>query len=473
MRRLFVILAAVTAVGCSVRDAFSGRVGVVAETENHQLTATELAALMAQGENIPLRRDVAERIAYVWLEYVLFADRVIDGDSLLDSATVLHTFWPEADQILINQYREHLMEERVTLDSATVDSAYRAGELRLIDHLLVRTTPDMSQADREAAFAKAERLHRLAVSGNWDQANQQSEDRGAQRAGGSLGVVHRGDMLPEVDTVAYSLQPGEISNVVESRRGYHVIRRRNLSEVREQFEAAVRQDVEAQTEDAFVKNLLDRWRVRVEASAPGNIREAGRAPLLAMQTPRVLATYRDGQLTTADLERWLHALPAQLSQGLAGATDDDLRQFTSDLVQREILAREAREAGFRVPDSVFTQFKARLSEDVDQVKRTLELDSIVALVVERPSRLVTAESAVESYLEQIAVTQRNAVVVPTFLADRLFSESKWEVSTQAVDQAVERAQRIRQEAMAETPTAADTSEDSSRGSDGGGDSDSR
>lgn len=469
MRRVLVILAAVAASGCNVRDAFSGRVGVVAETEHHQLTATELAALMAQGEQIPLRRDVAERIAYVWLEYVLFADRVIDGDSLLDSATVLHTFWPEGDQILIDQYREHLMEERVALDSARVDSAYRAGELRLIDHVLVRTTPDMSPTDREAARAKAERLHGLAVGGEWDRANQESEDRGAQRAGGSLGVVHRGEMLPEVDTVAYTLQPGEISDVVESRRGYHVVRRRTLPKVRAQFEAAVRQDVEIQAEDDFVRDLLDRWRVRVEASAPANIREAGRAPLIAMQTPRVLATYRDGRFTTADLTRWLHALPAQLSQGLAGATDDDLHQFASDLVQREILAREAREAGYSVPDSVFVQFKKRLSADVSQVKRTLELDSIVALVIERDTRLVTAESAVETYLQRITVTQRNAVVVPTFLADKLFSESQWQVSTQGVDQAVERAQRIRQDAMAQPPNPSGDSQ----GLDGGGDNDSR
>lgn len=451
MRWLVVVMAVVAVSGCNLRDAFSGRVGVVAETDEHQLTVTELATTMAEGEKVPLRRDVAERIAYVWLEYMLFADRVIDGDSLLDSATVLHTYWPEGDQILIDQYRENLMAERVQVDSAAVDSAYRAGELRLIDHVLVRTTPDMSPPDRQAARAKAERLHQLAVSGAWDEANEESDDRGAQRAGGSLGVIQRGDMVPGFDTVAYALAPGEISDVVESRFGYHVVRRRKLGEVRQEFETAVRQALEMRAESDFVADLLERWRVRVEPSAPGNIREAARAPLLAMQSPRVLATYRDGRFTTADLVRWLHALPQQVSQGVSGATDDDLRQFTSDLVQRELLTREAHEAGLTVPDSVFAQFKARLRVDVDQVKRTLELDSLVARVGDRDARLAAAETVVEAYLAQIARTQQNAVVVPTFLADKLFSDSEWHLSTQGVDQTVERAQRIRQEVLGRSP----------------------
>lgn len=456
MRWLAVGLTVLAVAGCGMRDTLLGRAGVVAETPDHELTVTELAALMAEGEKVPLRRDVAEYLAHRWVEYLLFADRLLAGDSLLDTATVLHTFWPDVDQMRIDTYRERLMNERVRVDSTVVDSAYRAGNLRIIDHVLVRTTPDMAPPSRDSALAKAERLHRLAVAGEWDRANAESDDRGAQRRGGSLGVIHRGDMVDQFEDVAYALEPGEISDVVETRFGYHVVRRRPPAEVWDEFEQAVHEELEARAEEEFVEDLLDRWRVEVRSSAPGDLREAGGAPLQALRSPRVLATYRDGRFTTADLVRWLQALPAQVSRGLAGASDSDLRDFTLEVVQREVLTREALAEGITLPDTVFDEFKRRLRLEVERLTRELELSALMGRVSDPRGRLVAAETVVEAYLSEIVNERRTPVVVPAFLADKLLREHRWNVSSPALDQAVERAQRIRAEILATPPSAPDT-----------------
>ncbi len=54
-------------------------------------------------------------------------------------------------------------------------------------------------------------------------AEKYSEDPGSSSQGGDLGVVKRGVFYPEFEAAAYSLKPGEISTVVESPVGYHII----------------------------------------------------------------------------------------------------------------------------------------------------------------------------------------------------------------------------------------------------------
>ena len=45
------------------------------------------------------------------------------------------------------------------------------------------------------------------------------------RAGGDLGSFGRGQMVPEFDKVAFTLQPGELSGVVKTKFGFHVLKR--------------------------------------------------------------------------------------------------------------------------------------------------------------------------------------------------------------------------------------------------------
>ena len=56
-------------------------------------------------------------------------------------------------------------------------------------------------------------------------AQQHSQDPGSARRGGDLGFFERGKMAPEFDKAAFSLtRPGEVSDVVRTQFGYHIIR---------------------------------------------------------------------------------------------------------------------------------------------------------------------------------------------------------------------------------------------------------
>jgi peptidyl-prolyl cis-trans isomerase SurA len=54
-------------------------------------------------------------------------------------------------------------------------------------------------------------------------AEQYSEDPGSAKNGGLYVNIVRGQMVPEFETVAFSLQPGQVSDVFETQFGFHFI----------------------------------------------------------------------------------------------------------------------------------------------------------------------------------------------------------------------------------------------------------
>lgn len=92
-------------------------------------------------------------------------------------------------------------------------------------HILVKLENSESEEERERAQTKAERL--LVELNNGADFNElaiaESEGPSAPQ-GGDLGEFTRGQMVPEFETAAFELQSGEISGIVESQFGLHIIK---------------------------------------------------------------------------------------------------------------------------------------------------------------------------------------------------------------------------------------------------------
>jgi peptidyl-prolyl cis-trans isomerase D len=92
-------------------------------------------------------------------------------------------------------------------------------------HLLVRVASDASDEERAAARKRIEGL-RAEIAAGADfatVAKEHSDDRGSGAQGGDLGWFPRGKMDPAFEKAAFALEPGTLSDVVETPFGFHLI----------------------------------------------------------------------------------------------------------------------------------------------------------------------------------------------------------------------------------------------------------
>ena len=106
-------------------------------------------------------------------------------------------------------------------------SRYTSAEERRASHILVNAPKDAPAADREKAKAKAEGLlaeARKNPAGFADLAKKSSDDKGSAVNGGDLDFFGRGAMTKPFEDAAFAMKVGEISSLVESEYGYHIIK---------------------------------------------------------------------------------------------------------------------------------------------------------------------------------------------------------------------------------------------------------
>lgn len=102
---------------------------------------------------------------------------------------------------------------------------FKKPETRSLRHILVTINDDMAGSTRDAAQAKIESIRaRLAkeIGRFSEQALKHSECPTAMN-GGLLGKVPRGKLYAEVEAVAFDLEVNELSAVVESELGFHLV----------------------------------------------------------------------------------------------------------------------------------------------------------------------------------------------------------------------------------------------------------
>jgi peptidyl-prolyl cis-trans isomerase D len=100
-------------------------------------------------------------------------------------------------------------------------------EERRASHILISVKPTAPQAEQDAAKAKAEQLLQQARQNPAEfaeLARNNSQDPGSAANGGDLGFFCRGTMVKPFDDAVYGLKVGEISGLVKSDFGYHIIK---------------------------------------------------------------------------------------------------------------------------------------------------------------------------------------------------------------------------------------------------------
>jgi len=128
---------------------------------------------------------------------------------------------------------------------------YTTSEERRASHILIKADKDLPAAERAKAKARAEAILaevRKAPASFAEVARKQSEDTGSAGQGGDLDFFGRGAMVKPFEDAVFAMKQGEISNVVESDFGFHIIQltavrggeKKPFDQVRPEIETEVR-----------------------------------------------------------------------------------------------------------------------------------------------------------------------------------------------------------------------------------------
>lgn len=130
------------------------------------------------------------------------------------------------------------------------NAARMAGkEERRASHILINASKDAPAAEREKAKARATELLaqvRKAPATFAELAKKHSDDKGSGAAGGDLNFFARGAMVKPFEDAAFSLKKGEISDVVETDFGYHIIQLTDIKTPRQPSFEELRPTMEAE-----------------------------------------------------------------------------------------------------------------------------------------------------------------------------------------------------------------------------------
>ncbi|VAW85313.1 Peptidyl-prolyl cis-trans isomerase PpiD [hydrothermal vent metagenome] len=131
-------------------------------------------------------------------------------------------------------------------------------EERRARHILVNVAEDASEADVEVARSKAtDLLTRVKAGESFETlAKDNSDDAGSAIDGGDLGFFGRGMMVTAFDNVTFEMQVGDVSELVKTPFGFHIIK---LEEIREDSTkpfAEVREDLELSYREQQAEDIL-------------------------------------------------------------------------------------------------------------------------------------------------------------------------------------------------------------------------
>ena len=169
---------------------------------------------------------------------------------------------------------------RLTITQQELDAFYTGNpdqfkeqESVRASHILFGVAKDAAPAAKAATKTEAEGVLKRAKAGEdfAALAKQYSKDPGSAAVGGDLNFFPKGQMVPAFDAAAFALKPGEISGLVETEFGFHIIKLTDkragrtvpLAEVKDRLEGFLKQRKQQELVQQYLLSLKSKYRVEV------------------------------------------------------------------------------------------------------------------------------------------------------------------------------------------------------------------
>jgi peptidyl-prolyl cis-trans isomerase D len=297
-------------------------------------------------------------------------------------------------------------------------------EQRQASHILLSYKPNASDADKAKVRAKAEDVLaqvRKSPGSFAALAKKYSEDPGSAAKGGDLGYFSRGMMVPQFEDAAFRLKSNEISGLVESEFGLHIIKvtgikagkQRALQEVRAEIERDLKRQGAArryaEAAESFsnlvyeqpdsLKPAADKFKLPIR-KAEGITRQS--APVQMLNQPRMLsALFSDDAITshrnTEAIDVGQSTLVAARVVEHKAATQRPFEAVKAD-IERQLAQKEARALAAKRGAERLAELKKGGSAPFGPVK-TVSRERATGLSQDAVARIFRADaSALPAYV---------------------------------------------------------------------------
>ena len=448
-----IALAAVAAFALSacsgLKDALNAHTDWVARAGTAELSVAKLATLLGKSR-APIRKDIAKSIANVWVDYQLLGVAAAHGDSLNDPKLIDEAMWPAIANLKAKKWYDVVSKGWGVEDTAAAKRQWESGQILAADHILL-LTQGMNDAQKADVKKKADALRAKVTAANFAAtASKNSQDQQSARQGGSLGIFPKGSMVPEFEKALVALKPGEISPVIQTQYGYHIIHRPTYDQVKSQLLLASKGRSVAVAESTYLAKLEQNGKIEVKKDAPTIVRALGNDPDAYRRDKTVLATSTAGKFTTSRLVGWLETLPpqARVLDQIKQSPDSLLVQLVRNFVKNELVLKQADSAKVQIDPAELAQLHASFTNAVRSAWAQLGVmpASLADSAKSEGDREKLAAKRIDGYFARMVQEQAPFVAVPTPLSNILREKFKYSFNDAGFDRAVQEAAKIRSSA---------------------------
>lgn len=164
-----------------------------------------------------------------------------------------------ADSYILNKYVQEYLLASIKVSDSEVMAVYSQDKKATVRHIL-KITKDKGEADKTAIRKQMEGiLGQLRGGADFAKlAEKYSDDPGGRKNGGLIKNIERGTLFPNLDNAIFVTPVGELSDIIETEIGYHIVKVVERQRDSRPFEEAKKQIIEELARPMRQKALQDK-----------------------------------------------------------------------------------------------------------------------------------------------------------------------------------------------------------------------